>query len=100
MDLSILHDPGIDNDDNNRSELDSHAVTCVAGVNTVSLYFTEHKVSVSPFIGSIHPYRMFPLLLLLLHGMTPEMVAPFFLSSMKHYILESECHTHCFVPTR
>jgi hypothetical protein len=47
----VLHDPDIANEDNNRSELDLHADTCVAGANTVPLYFTEHKVSVSPFIG-------------------------------------------------
>jgi hypothetical protein len=55
MDLSIFHDPGIADDDPNRSELDSHADTCVAGSNTVPLSFTDHKVVVSPFISEHAP---------------------------------------------
>jgi len=53
MDLGKVYDPG-DMDgthDDNRSELDSHADTCVAGSNTTVLWFTDHTVSVSPFIG-------------------------------------------------
>ena len=61
MDLSIFHDPGIYDGDPNRSELDSHADTCVAGSNTVPLYFTEHKASVSPFIGEYSPIPDVPI---------------------------------------
>jgi hypothetical protein len=38
----------------NRSELDSHADTCVAGANTRVMDYTDTKVSVSP-----KPSRMF-----------------------------------------
>jgi hypothetical protein len=53
MDLSHFYDPEVD--DRNRSELDSHADTCVAGANTVPLWYTDVKVSVSPFIGEYTP---------------------------------------------
>jgi len=55
------HGFGIYDGDPNRSELDSHADTCVAGSNTVPLYFTEHKASVSPFIGEYSPLPDVPI---------------------------------------
>jgi len=61
MDFSILHDPCATDDEHNRSELDSHGDTCVAGANTLLLYFTEHKVSVSPFIGEYSPLQNVPI---------------------------------------
>jgi hypothetical protein len=59
MDLSKVYNPTelcVD-----RSELDSHADTCVAGSNTVPLWYTEHKVSVSPFIGEYVPLVDIPI---------------------------------------
>jgi hypothetical protein len=53
MDLTSYHNP--EPDSWNKSELDSHADTCVAGANTVPLWYTDHKVSVSPFIGEYAP---------------------------------------------
>jgi hypothetical protein len=53
MDLSKVYDPG--DIDEGHSELDSHANTCVAGANTQPLWYTDHKVSVSPFIGEYQP---------------------------------------------
>ena len=58
MDLSSYHNPGPDNW--NKTELDSHADTCVAGANTVPLWYTDHKVSVSPFIGEYAPLEDVP----------------------------------------
>ena len=58
MDLSKVYDP--EDDDTGRSELDSHADTCVAGSNTVPLWYTDHKVSVSPFIGEYQPLEDIP----------------------------------------
>jgi hypothetical protein len=58
MDLSKVYDPGIY--DEGRSELDSHADTCVAGSNTVPLWYTDHKVSVSSFIGEYQPLEDIP----------------------------------------
>ena len=59
MDLSKVYDP----DDGNpgRSELDSHADTCVAGANTTPMWFTEQRVSVSPFIGEYKPLDDIPI---------------------------------------
>jgi hypothetical protein len=49
MDLSRNHIP---NDSVvNRTELDSHADTCVAGANTIPLWYSDCHVCVSPFIG-------------------------------------------------
>jgi len=59
MDLSHFYDP--DSDDRNKSELDSHADTCVAGANTVPLWYTDVKVSVSPFIGEYSPLEDVPI---------------------------------------
>jgi hypothetical protein len=59
MDLSIIYDP--DDDDCNKSELDSHADTCVAGANTVPLWYTDAKVSISPFIGEYSPLENIPI---------------------------------------
>jgi hypothetical protein len=56
--LSSYHNPGPDNW--NKTELDSHADTCVAGANTVPLWYTDHKVSVSPFIGEYAPLEDVP----------------------------------------
>ncbi len=58
MDISRIYDP--EPDGCNRTELDSHADTCVAGVNTVPFWFTDHKVSVSPFIGEYAPLQDIP----------------------------------------
>jgi hypothetical protein len=55
------HGFGIYDGDPNRSELDSHADTCVAGSNTVPLYFTEHKASLSPLIGEYSPLPDVPI---------------------------------------
>jgi hypothetical protein len=41
----------------NRSELDSHADTCCAGVNTTPFAFSEETVSVSPFIDEYSPMK-------------------------------------------
>ena len=59
MDLSHFYDPDVDN--RNRSELDSHADTFVAGANTVPLWYTDVKVSVSPFIGEYTPLDDIPI---------------------------------------
>jgi len=59
MDLSHFYDPDVD--DRNRSELDSHADTFVAGANTVPLWYTDVKVSVSPFIGEYTPLDDIPI---------------------------------------
>jgi hypothetical protein len=59
MDLSHFYDPDVDN--RNRSELDSHADTCVAGANTVPLWYTDVKVSVSPFFGEYTPLDDIPI---------------------------------------
>jgi hypothetical protein len=59
MDLSKVYDPGVCSGD--RSELDSHADTCVAGNNTTLLWYTDHKVSVSPFIGEYKPLEDVPI---------------------------------------
>jgi hypothetical protein len=45
MDLSILHYPSAAEDHPNQCELDSHADTCNTGQNTVSLHFTDHKIT-------------------------------------------------------
>jgi hypothetical protein len=58
MDLTKVYDPG---DDANRAELDSHADTCVAGSNTSLLWYTDHSVSVSPFIGEYKPLKDIPI---------------------------------------
>jgi len=59
MDLSKVYDPG--DCTQNRSELDSHADTCVAGANTTLLWYTDHTVSVSPFIGEYKPLEDVPI---------------------------------------
>jgi len=59
MDLLKVYDPG--GHDQDRSELDSHADTCVAGANTTLLWYTDHKVSVSPFIGEYKPLEDVPI---------------------------------------
>jgi hypothetical protein len=59
VDLSRVHDPSrfiI-----NRTELDSHADTCVAGANTTPLWYADHYVSVSPFIGEYEPLEQIPI---------------------------------------
>jgi len=53
MDLSRVHNPMPDVV--NRTELDSHADTCIAGTNTVPLWYTDCSVSGSPFIGEYQP---------------------------------------------
>jgi hypothetical protein len=45
----------------NSTELDSHADTCAAGANTLPLWFTDVKVSVSPFIGEYAPLEDVPI---------------------------------------
>jgi hypothetical protein len=59
MDLSKVYDPG--DCTQNRSEIDSHADTCVAGANTALLWYTDHTVSVSPFIGEYKPLEDVPI---------------------------------------
>ena len=59
MDLSKVYDPGGNNV--NWSELDSHADTCVAGANTALSWYTDHKVSISPFIGEYKPINDKPI---------------------------------------
>jgi hypothetical protein len=59
MDLSKVYNPN-ELDYSNRSELDSHIDTCVAGSNTVPIWYTDHKVSVSPFIGEYVPLDDIP----------------------------------------
>jgi len=59
MDLSRVHNPVLDVI--NRTELDSHANTCVAGANTVPLWYTDCAVSVSPFIGEYQPLSDVPI---------------------------------------
>jgi hypothetical protein len=59
MDLSHVYDP--DADDRNKSELDSHADTCVAGANAVPLWYTDAKVSTSTFIGEYMPLENIPI---------------------------------------
>mmetsp|Transcript_8644 Transcript_8644/g.12587 ORF Transcript_8644/g.12587 Transcript_8644/m.12587 type:complete len:434 (-) Transcript_8644:3145-4446(-) len=58
MDLSRVHNPMLEVV--NRTELDSHADTCVAGANTVPLWYTDTSVSVSPFIGECEPLADVP----------------------------------------
>ena len=59
MDLSKIYNP--DHCDKGQTELDSHADTCVAGANTVPLWFTEHHALVSPFIGEYKPLKDIPI---------------------------------------
>jgi len=59
MDLSQIQSPSAS--DINRTELDSHADTCVAGANTIPLWFTDTKVNVSPFIGEYTPLTDVPI---------------------------------------
>jgi hypothetical protein len=59
MDLSRVHNPMLDV--TNRTGLDSHADTCVAGANTVPLWYTDCAVSVSPFIGKYQPLSDVPI---------------------------------------
>jgi hypothetical protein len=59
MDLSKVYNP--DDYDGDRTELDSHADTCVAGVNTTPLWFTDHSAPVSPFIGEYKPLKDIPI---------------------------------------
>jgi len=59
MDLSKIYNP--DHCDKGQTELDSHADTCIAGANTVPLWFTEHHASVSPFIGEYKPLKDIPI---------------------------------------
>jgi hypothetical protein len=63
VDLAQVYDPGSEEngDDVNRAELDSHADTCVAGANTVPLWFTDQTVNVSPFIGEYTPIGDIPI---------------------------------------
>ena len=59
MDLSRVHSP---NDSVvNRTELDSHADTCVAGANTIPLWYSDWHVCVSPFIGEYQPLSNIPI---------------------------------------
>ena len=59
MDLSRVHDP--QEFVVNRTELDSHADTCVAGANTVPLWYADCQVCVSPFIGEYQPLTNVPI---------------------------------------
>jgi hypothetical protein len=59
MDLAKVYNPEPQSVD--RSELDSHADTCVAGSNTIPLWFTDKKVSVAPFIGEYVPLEDIPI---------------------------------------
>jgi hypothetical protein len=59
MDLPKVYDPN--NGNPGRSELDSHADTCMAGANTTPMWFTEQRVSVSPFIGEYKPLDDIPI---------------------------------------
>jgi hypothetical protein len=62
MDLSKVYDPdNPDNCDRNRTELDSHADTCVAGSNMAPLWYTDHCVSGSQFIGEYKPLEDIPI---------------------------------------
>jgi hypothetical protein len=61
MDLSKVFNPVNCGDYQDRSELDFHADTCVAGSNTVPLWFTDHSASVSPFIGEYEPLKDVPI---------------------------------------
>jgi len=47
--------------DDNCTILDSHADTCVAGSNTAPLWFSDDKVSVSPFIGEYATLQDIPI---------------------------------------
>ena len=59
MDLSRVYNP----QDNvvNRTELDSHADTCVAGANMTPLWYSDCQVCVSPFIGKYQPLSNVPI---------------------------------------
>jgi hypothetical protein len=62
MDLSqVYHPDDHDEEKCNRSELDSHADTCIAGANTIPLWYSDHCVSVSPFIGEYSPINDVPI---------------------------------------
>jgi hypothetical protein len=60
MDLSKVQNPA-SKKCFNRTELDLHADTCVAGANTVPLYFTDETVSVAPFIGEYKSLQDVPI---------------------------------------
>ena len=97
MDLSKIYDP--ESNDTGRSDLDSHADTCVAGSNTIPLRYTDQKVSVSPFIGEYQPIRDIPVATVATPWETRKMVQQLSLSSMKHYISETGCYIPCYAPT-
>jgi hypothetical protein len=59
MDLSRVQSPNTN--EYNRTKLDSHADTCVAGANTVPLWFSDETVTVAPFIGEYDPLRDVPI---------------------------------------
>jgi hypothetical protein len=44
-------------DKRNRAELDSHADTCCAGINTVPFSYSEETVTVSPFLDAYTPLK-------------------------------------------
>ena len=69
MDLSKVHHPVMDS---NRTELDSHADTCVAGANTIPLWFTDETVSVAPFIGEYSPLKDVPIASVAIAWDSPE----------------------------
>jgi len=60
MDLSKVQNPA-SKKCVNRTDMDSHADTCVAGANTVPLFFTDETVSVAPFIGEYKSLRDVPI---------------------------------------
>jgi len=59
MDQSKVYNPDTHRKD--RTELDSHADTCVTGANTTPLWFTDQSVSVSPLIGEYKPLQDIPM---------------------------------------
>jgi hypothetical protein len=62
MDLSQVYGPELYDDTSpNHSKLDSHADTCVAGANTIPLWYTDQRVNVSPFIGDYTPIADVPI---------------------------------------
>jgi hypothetical protein len=62
MDLLQVYNPQPHAEDQcNRSELDSHADTYVAGSNTTPLWYSDQCVSVSPFIGEYSPIKDVPI---------------------------------------
>jgi hypothetical protein len=46
-----------DSSKSNRAELDSHADTCCAGINTIPFSYSEETVTVSPFLDAYTPLK-------------------------------------------